>query len=224
MKIWKALTRSKLGTNTFCIIPLIETKAALALATSTDGVHFERVQNEPILSPTPGWYDNDAIYSEIVFEYEEQYVMIYVGHCYTQCDYGVGTTLLAATSADGRQWEKRPEPVLQAMPESVPWTRDGVAEPGIVVEPNGQITLFFTGLRDADRWIGMARGNSPFGPWEVKPDPVLTPTPETFDSGGVLAPYVLVENGIARMWYLGVEPVPNGEYYHVGYAVAEWDQ
>lgn len=197
--------------------------AALALAVSTDGVNFERVQSEPILSPTPGWYDNDAVYSEVVFEYDDQLVMIYVGHCYTRCDVGIGTTLLAATSPDGRVWTKRPEPVLLPMPAELPWTRDGVAEPGIVIEADGRVTLFFTGVRDADRWLGMARGGSPFGPWDVKPDPILTPTPDSFDAGGVLAPHVLIENGIARMWYLGVQPVENGEYYHVGYAEAEWD-
>jgi predicted GH43/DUF377 family glycosyl hydrolase len=197
--------------------------AALALAISTDGVNFERAQSEPILSPTSGWYDNDAVYSEVVFEYEGQYVMIYVGHCYTHCDYGVGTTLLAATSPDGRLWTKRTEPVLLAMPDDVAWTRDGVAEPGIVIEPDGGVTLFFTGVRDADRWIGMARGSSPFGPWEVNPEPILKPTPGSFDEGGVLAPHVLIEEGLARMWYLGVQPVEAGEYYHVGYAEAEWN-
>lgn len=196
--------------------------AALGLAVSTDGIHFERVQDEPILSPTEGWYDNDAIYSEIVFPLNDQLVMIYVGHCYTRCDLATGTTLLAATSPDGRTWTKLPDPVLTAMPDTLPWTRDGVAEPGIVMNADGTVTLFFTGVRDADRWIGMARGSSPFGPWTVNPDPILLPTPDSFDAGGVLAPHVLVENGIARMWYLGVQPVEGGEYYHVGYAEAAW--
>lgn len=197
--------------------------AALALAVSSDGVRFERVQSDPILSPTPGWYDNDAVYSEVVFEYEDGYGMIYVGHCYTHCDYGVGTTLLAATSSDGRAWTKRTDPVLAAMPDELPWTRDGVAEPALVIEADGRVTLFFTGVRDADRWLGMARGTSPFGPWDVNPDPILKPMPGTFDAGGVLAPHVLIENGIARMWYLGVQPVDGGEYYHVGYAEADWE-
>jgi predicted GH43/DUF377 family glycosyl hydrolase len=196
--------------------------ASLALAISEDGVNFERYQDAPLISPTPGWYDNDAVYSEIVFDYDGQYVMIYVGHCYTNCDYATGTTLLAATSEDGITWEKREEPVLLAMPDEVPWTRDGVAEPGIVIEDDGRVTLFFTGVRDADRWIGMARGESPFGPWEVNPEPILLPTLSSFDAAGVLAPHVLIEGDTARMWYLGVQPVEGGEYYHVGYAEAEW--
>jgi predicted GH43/DUF377 family glycosyl hydrolase len=201
--------------------PALGYPALLGLATSSDGVNFERIQSEPILTPTPGWYDNDAIYSEVVFEYDDQLVMIYVGHCYTQCDYATGTTLLAATSTDGRVWTKREMPILEAMPDEIPWTRDGVAEPGIVIE-EGRVTLFFTGLRDEDRWLGMAQSDSPFGEWDVYPEPILKPSPGTFDAGGVLAPHVLIENGIARMWYLGVEPVEGGEYFHVGYAEAPW--
>lgn len=196
--------------------------AAMGLAVSSDGVSFERLQSEPVLAPTPGWYDNDAVYSEVVFEYDDGYAMIYVGHCYTDCDYAYGTTLLAAVSPDGVVWTKLPDPVLQAMPDAVPWTRDGVAEPALLIEPDGVVTLFFTGVRDADRWLGMARGESPFGPWEVNPEPILQPSPGTFDAAGVLAPHVLVEDGIARMWYLGTQPVEGGEYYHVGYAEAAW--
>lgn len=205
--------------------PALGYPAAMWLAASTDGIHFERVQAEPILSPTAGWYNNDAVYSQVVFEYDGGYGMVYVGHCYTQCDYGYGTTLLGATSADGRVWTKLPDPVLTAMPDELDWTRDGVAEPAVVFEPDGRVTLFFTSVRDDDRWLGMARSTngSPFGPWDVNPEPILMPTPDTFDAGGVLAPHVLIEDGVARMWYLGVEPVEGGEYYHVGYAEAEWE-
>jgi predicted GH43/DUF377 family glycosyl hydrolase len=202
--------------------PAMGYPAALALAVSADGIHFERMQSEPILSPTAGGYDNDAIYSPVIFEYDGQLMMIYVGHCYSQCDYAYGTTLLAATSPDGRTWTKREEPVLTAMPDDVPWTRDGVAEPAVVLESDGRITLFFTSVRDKDRWIGMARSESPFGPWDVDPEPILKPTAGSFDAGGVLAPHVIIEDGMAQMWYLGTEPVENGELFHVGYAEAKW--
>ncbi len=36
--------------------------AALGLATSSDGIKFT-MQPDPLLEPTSGWYDNDAIYS-----------------------------------------------------------------------------------------------------------------------------------------------------------------
>jgi predicted GH43/DUF377 family glycosyl hydrolase len=192
--------------------------AALALATSSDGVHFERYADDPILERTPGWYDNDAVYSEVVFEYEGRLAMIYVGHCYTKCDYAISTSLVAATSPDGRVWTRREAPVLLRDPE-IPWMSEGVAEPSLVTEADGSYTLFFTGLQGERRVLGMARGETPFGPWEINPDPILEPMPNSHDAGGVLAPHVLIEDGIARMWYLaqGIEG-----YVTLGYAEAEW--
>ena len=194
--------------------------ALLALAISTDGVHFERYAGgDPILEPTSGWYDNDAVYSEVVFEYDGGLVMIYVGHCYTDCDYAVSTSLVAATSPDGRVWTKRDEPVLLRDPD-IPWMSEGVAEPALLAEPDGTYTLFFTGLQGEGRVLGMARGETPFGPWEVNPNPILTPTPDSHDDAGVLAPHVLVEDGIARMWYLAQG---SDGYFNLGYAEAAWE-
>jgi predicted GH43/DUF377 family glycosyl hydrolase len=193
--------------------------ASLALATSNDGVYFERHANgNPILEPTSGWYDNDAVYSEVVFEYEDGLAMIYVGHCYTNCDFAYNTSLVAATSPNGRVWTKYDDPVLLADPE-ISWMSEGVAEPALVAEPDGTYTLFFTGLQGEGRVLGMARGELPFGPWEINPDPILTPTLDSYDDAGVLAPHVLVEDGIARMWYLATD---HEGYLRIGYAEAEW--
>lgn len=84
--------------------------AALGLATFADGINFSR-HVEPILEPIVGWYDNDAIYSPSVVQTGGQFLMIYTGHCYTNCQRGAGVFLLAATSVDGVQWEKHPEPI-----------------------------------------------------------------------------------------------------------------
>lgn len=178
--------------------PARDFPAALGLATSDDAIHFRRGQREPILQPTPGWYDNDAIYSPVIFRDDEGWTMIYVGHCYTRCDYGTNTSLLAATSADGVAWKKREEPVLLANPD-ISWMSEGVAEPGLVIEDDGTYTLFFTGLQGDGRVIGMARSQSPFGPWIINPEPILTSTADSFDGGGVLAPFVLIESQLARL-------------------------
>ena len=141
--------------------------AALEVFRSTDGGPFERVSDEPILAPTPGWHDADAVYSPsiVVDEANDRLVMVYAGHCYTGCDHRPGVTLLTATSTDGISWEKQPEPALAAMPDDLPWTRDGVAEPGLVRLPDETWRLLFTTLIDDERAIGMASGPSPLGPW-----------------------------------------------------------
>lgn len=199
-------------------VPAQGSPAALAVARSSDGVTFTRFGDEPILSPTPGWYDNDAVYSPVIFPYGDELVMIYAGHCYTRCDLAYGNILLAATSPDGLTWTKREEPVLQPIP-NIPWARDGVAEPGMLIGPDGFYYLFFTGLRDADRIIGIARAETPFGPWDINPDPIIVPSPSGFDRAGVLAPDVHLEGDTVRLWFLGVTPE---EDIAIGYAESSW--
>lgn len=196
--------------------------SALGLARSTDGVRFERVSSNPVLEPTPGGYDNDAISSPTIVRYRNKWVMIYVALCFTSCTHSPAYVLAAATSDNGVSWTKRAEPILQTMPE-LPWTRGGVAEPGILVGPDGWIYLFFTGVIDEgsnqERLIGIARSRSPYGPWEVNPQPIIRPTSGGFDRSGVLAPDVRLEGGTVRMWYLGTNPE---ERVAIGYAEATW--
>ncbi len=183
--------------------PAMGYPAMLSVASSTDGVHFQRVTDNPILSTTPGWYDNDAIYSPAVAISGDHLVMVYAGHCYTECTAGWGVTLLGATSSDGLTWTKLDQPVLQGTTLGLDWTRDGIAEPALLYGPDGQWHLFFTSLQDATREIGLAYGPTPFGPWTVIDQPVVQPTAGSFDECGVLAPFLLIEDDRVRMWYLG---------------------
>lgn len=182
--------------------------AALFLARSSDGVRFERAGDTPVLAPTRGWYDNDAVYSPTVLRTPEGYVAVYVGHAYTDMSRiggKGGVYLLAAHSPDGVRWTKRDTPI--AGPGRLSgWMRDGVAEPYLVAAPDGTYLLFFTGLDDQRRAIGVATAPSPLGPWSFRQAPLLTPGREGApDEHQVLAPAVLIENGRIRIWYLAAD-------------------
>lgn len=195
--------------------------AALFLAKSTDGVNFKRVSDKAILKPTNGWYDNDAIYSPTVIEYNDELVMIYVGHCYTKYHKikSPGVYLLAATSKDGVKWKKESTPVMRPGGE-LKWMQEGGAEPDLVKGPDGKYYLFFTGLYKEERVIGVAWGDSPFGPWEINPNPIIKPGKKgSFDEHQVLAPFVIIEGDKVRMWYLGAN---KKEQLATGYAESKW--
>lgn len=180
--------------------------AKFALAKSTDGINFTRYSDDPILEPTPNWYDNDAIYCPTIIEYQGQYVMMYCGHNYTGNNYStMGNHVLAATSTDGIHWTKRSEPVL-TYGDGPSWMSGSAAEPSLVAGPDGKFYLFFTGLEGEERVLGVAKSDSPFGPWDINPNPIITPSASGFDSHQVLAPEVIVDDGELRMWYLGVNP------------------
>lgn len=175
-----------------------------------------------MLSPTPGWFDSDAVYSPTIFApggESDDLVMIYAGHCYVDCTRGWGVTLLAATSKDGATWTKRDKPVLTKN-DAPAWADEGVGEPGLLLGADGAYYLFFTSVHADERAVGIARGASPFGPWEVAPDPILEASVDGFDRGGVLAPVVRQDGDLVRMWFLGILPGETG--FAVGYAEADW--
>lgn len=179
--------------------------ASLGLATSDDGVAFE-VRPDPVLAPTPGWYDNDAVYSPNIVATDEGYFAAYAGHAYT--DVGrierPGVFVLGAHSVDGITWTKLDRPLLPF--DEVPaWMRDGAAEPALVKLGDERWVLLFTGLEDEARVIGAADGAAPEGPWRVRPEPIIRPgVPGASDDHQVLAPTALVKDDRLRIWYLGV--------------------
>jgi predicted GH43/DUF377 family glycosyl hydrolase len=193
--------------------------ASLGLARSTDGVRFTR-RRAPVLQPTSGGYDGDAMFSPTVVPTAGGFAMIYVGHCYKKCAHGAGAFLLGATSPDGVAWTKRPQPVMGAS-EVRTWTRYGVAEPDLVLGRDGDYYLFVTGNfgDDEARLISVARSRSPFGPWRLARDPIVTGTPGLFDRTGVLAPTIVLDEARVRMWYL---TYPGEAQANIGYAEASW--
>ena len=127
---------------------------------------------------------------------------------------------MGATSVDGINWRKHDEPVLNPPPFA--WAAL-VNEAAIVQGPDERFYLFFsaTGLdATSESVIGIARADHPFGPYEVYPEPILTPT-HTWEGTEIIAPDVLIEDAErVRMWYMGV--IGEFEDFSIGYAEASW--
>ncbi len=193
--------------------------ASLGLARSTDGEIFV-ADNKPILDPTPGGRDNDGIYHPSVLKTGNSYSMAYTGHAYTNdpTTGPIGVSVLLANSSDGITWIKADKPLLCSDPK-LPWTTDGVAEPCLLRGLDGKFYLFFTGLKDEQRVIGIARSDWVSGPWTLSPIPILQPTPGSFDAHQVLAPSVIIEGDRVRMWYTAVD---DRGRMSVGYAQSRW--
>ncbi len=185
--------------------------SAIGLATSTGGAPFAVDPTSPVLSATPHGYDGSDLFSASVFPQDDALAMVYVGWCVpgynqeTSCEHGPATVLLGATQGTDGAWTKRPTPVLEGR-RDVPLMRDGVAEPALVAGPDGRFYLFFSaGLGDTPRVTMLAVGDSPFGPWEINPEPLWQPEPASFEACGAFAPSVLIENDQAAMWYLAMD-------------------
>ena len=199
--------------------------ADLGLARSTDGIHFTRLGPDPILVRTPGWYDNDAIYSPAVVWWGDRAWMVFAGHCWAECtEVEPGLRILGATSDDGIAWSKHPDPVAEGPAMGLGWATAGVAEPALVHAPDDLFYLFFSAFSGEDGEevvIGVARAPHPFGPWDVNPTPVVaTSDPTGWEGTEVIAPDVLIEDDRVRLWYHGLQSSP--EDFRVGCAEAPW--
>ena len=191
--------------------------AYVGLAVSRDGVNFTRVGDEPIIKGTPGGYDSDAVFSPSIVEHEGQLVMLYTGYCFDTCKREKGVYLMAATSSNGRDWVKRDKPVMSKA--DLPKTKDGAAEAEIVKGPDGNFYLFMSLLYDQGHDIGLARAPTPYGPWDIAPDPIIRRGAGEFDDVGPIAPSVLIEGDKVRLWYHGFS---KRNTIQIGYAEAPW--
>ncbi len=199
--------------------------SSIRLAISDDGRSFT-VQGD-VITREPGWYDEDAAFSPSVIETPSGLFMVYAGHRY-DLDHESGVYVLGATSPDGIAWTKLSAPLLKPgmqLPPEDPasgyaWMRSGTAEPDILQGPDGAFYLFFTGLDDVNvtRSIGIATASSIEGPYVPRPEPILRASRSGFDSGGVIAPDVLVDGDRLRLWYNGMGS--NGSSWLLGYAEA----
>ena len=80
-------------------------------AESNDGLSWSRPYTDPVLSPGPiGTWDDLSVHPGAIIYDNGQYKMFYDGWSDTNGPWHIGL----ATSSDGINWEKYPEPVLYA--------------------------------------------------------------------------------------------------------------
>jgi len=130
--------------------------ACLGLATSTDGIAWQKYGANPVLCPgPPGSWDERWLESPAVVQDERSGAwMMY----YAALDAGWRARIGLATSQDGTNWNKHPDnPVLDVgAPDS--WEDAWVAVPA-VVRRNGRFRMWYSGVSAED--LGDGRADSP---------------------------------------------------------------
>ena len=192
----------------------------IGLAESTNGFDFTRVtasQEQPILSrdiSNENTNDRHAMTSPGIVYNNGMYYMIYAGWNVTNDWTGpnAGIRILGATSADGIQWNKLTEPLLN--PAEVTYSPD-VNEASLMITEDGMWYLPFS----TDKSIGLARSSNFEGPYEVYPEAIVNPE---FDwDSEVTAPDGFVQDGKIRLWFHGVKE-PLYWPWVIGYVEADY--
>ncbi len=185
----------------------------IGYATSPDGIDWTRVKSKPVLSPEADWEKVAVMCPHVIWEEEDQlYRMWYSGGEQYEPD-AIGY----ATSPDGLNWTKFPEPVFSAEPEHA-WEQHKVTACQ-VVQRGGWHYMFYIGFRDEHHaQIGIARSRDGISNWERHPNnPIISPDKNQWDHDACYKPFVIFDDGRWLLWYNG----RRGGLEQIGLAVHE---
>lgn len=176
----------------------------IGLATSADGINWERDPNNPVLKTGPpgSWDRTLLICQDVLYDDSDGlYKMWYVGGIAEtdQTVFGIGY----ATSADGAQWQKYAgNPVLSVTDE---W-EGTVIEGHSVRKINGVYFMWYAGLALGSdiSYIGLAISKDGIHWTKHRDNPIFKPdVPSAWDGYSVDTCDITVEKDILHMWYRG---------------------
>ncbi len=189
----------------------------IGLAKSQDGIHWEKFQGNPILSPgAPGSWDANTVYHPKVVHDGAKFYMWYAG---SDGNYVRGGW---ATSADGKSWTKHPtNPVLLAGP-SGSWDEYRVwPSSGVVVKDN-KFVMLYTGVTFANPSsgpIGLAISDDGINWQKDNANPVLLAGDQgSWDQNGLGNASLLFEGERFKVWYAGHDA---NDIWRIGYAESQ---
>ncbi len=113
-------------------------RQSLGIASSADGVIWEKLRSNPILEPgAPGSFDENGLGEPAVWTSGGQWWMLYTGR-----DKKEQRRLGLARSADGVRWERVSSFVVSGMSA---WDSQVVCDPSVERRPDGTIRVWFGG-------------------------------------------------------------------------------
>jgi hypothetical protein len=203
--------------------PSLRDPISIGYATSADGIDWVRASAAPVLAPRPDMFDHTHVQRPFVLLDGDTLRMWYGGGAHPT-DHDIGY----ATSTDGLQWNRRPEPVLVRGGASA-WHAEFVS-PGTVIREDGLFRMWFYGGRGhlpSGHWgngpIEIGHATSPDGiTWtRSSANPVVIPPPPWTVAG--TAPTLLIFATVRRvgdrdvMWFTGWHS------NHAAVGIAEYD-
>ncbi|MCH9030239.1 MAG: hypothetical protein IH819_11685, partial [Bacteroidetes bacterium] len=162
-------------------------------AESNDGISWDKPINEPVLSPGhQGSWDSWAVHPGAILKDGGIYKMYYSGWAETYGQWDIGL----ATSIDGINWEKFPQPILYG---TSGWEFQIGASS--IIKYNEVYYLYYYGRNLPNYNIGLATSTDGLH-WErFSGNPILTNT-ESWEANGVYYATVVREDNQFKMIYM----------------------
>lgn len=173
-------------------------KSYINVATGSDGVHFEKYKNNPIISPEEVFEGESTMNADVIHDKGIFRMWYATGETYEP------NTISYAESKDGFVWKKQHTPIKQKNPD-IFYASDRVGGPEIL-KLDGKYYLFYIGYSDIDTGYIMLSsstdGESNFKDYEY---PLVASSAAGFDKSSVYKPTVHYDEESDRLylWYNG---------------------
>ncbi|MBR3094902.1 MAG: hypothetical protein IKH12_04865, partial [Clostridia bacterium] len=192
-------------------------RSSIGYAESDDGLHFHRVQTEPVLVPETPWENLSVMNPCVLFENGRYRMWYSAGETFEP------NVLCYAESCNGLHWEKSPlNPILTNAPQNI-YERERIG--GCQILPHKELgyLLFYIGYRDihtACICCACSR-DGVTGFRRCRHNPLILPTPGAWDADSCYKPSAVYDEAENkwRIWYNG----RNGGVEYIGLAEKQGD-
>jgi len=167
--------------------PTTYQNGAIGLAYSANGTSWVKYSGNPVLTGTVAGYDSKYIAGPYVIALNLTYNMWYTGRNFPATGTNNGNKILYATSYDGINWTKWPNPVLSPPSDPTAWDSGGVYAPSVTFDGKN-FGLWYSALNQNLTAPNVGFASSPDGAtWtRSSSNPILSPGPPgSWDASGV---------------------------------------
>ena len=165
----------------------------IGLAQSSDGINWTRPVSGPVLSPgTYGSWDETAVAGANIIHDENGYKLYYAGWSDPDAPWHIGL----ATSSDGINWIKHPNPVMYALNG---WEYQ--IAPSTILKLNGIYFLYYYGRGSSQLKMGLATSTDGIN-WNRHPSNPILIADEPWEGMGVYYANVYEKNNQYEMLYM----------------------
>ncbi len=162
-------------------------------AFSSNGINWTTSPNNPVLSPGPaGSWDETAVAGATVFKDESSYRMYYAGWSDPSANWNIGL----ATSTDGINWVKHPNPILYS---GSGW--EFQLGPSSIIKVDNVYYLYYYGRNLPVRKIGLATSTDGINWTRNLSNPILV-ADQPWEESGVYYANVCEKNNQYEMIYM----------------------
>lgn len=184
----------------------------IGLATSTDGVKFEKYEKNPVLEEDPqGWDDGGVVFPHVMKE-EGEYKMWYSG-----LSKNGQMRLGFAISADGKRWSRDRVPIMEAGKEGE-FDDDRLLKPSVIKDGNIYRMAYAAIDKKEIMRIGVATSRDGRSWQKYHDNPVIDPEPEGWDAGSIEDPHLI---RIGDKYYIAYAARDKRGNYRIGLGVSE---